>query len=212
MTAQTAIASPPPAPLPPYMTVDEFIEWPGDGTGTRYELIDGVLRAMAPASDGHNQLVSNATVLLGLHLREHRPHCRVVTAPGIQPRVRASWNFRIPDLAVTCTRGREGDVMTPDPILILEVLSPGNKQQTYENLRAYATIPSVREIVAVESTAIRAELLTRDGAGDWPPDPHVLEGAEAVLRLASIEAEIPLVELYRNMWLDPEAGSQKPEA
>ena len=26
-----------------------------------------------------------ATILLGLHLREHRPHCRVIGAPGVLP-------------------------------------------------------------------------------------------------------------------------------
>ena len=34
--------------------------------------------------------------------------------------------------------------MTPDPILLVEVLSPGNAQDTYENVRAYATLASVK--------------------------------------------------------------------
>jgi len=29
--------------LPPLMTVADFVDWPGDGTSTRYELVDGVL-------------------------------------------------------------------------------------------------------------------------------------------------------------------------
>ena len=29
--------------LPDLMTIDEFLKWPGDGTGTRYELVDGEL-------------------------------------------------------------------------------------------------------------------------------------------------------------------------
>ena len=28
-----------PAKLPPLMTVADFLDWPGDGTGTRYELV-----------------------------------------------------------------------------------------------------------------------------------------------------------------------------
>jgi hypothetical protein len=31
------------------MTVDEFLEWPGDSSGQKFELIDGEPRATAPA-------------------------------------------------------------------------------------------------------------------------------------------------------------------
>jgi hypothetical protein len=45
--------------LPPLMTAAEFHEWPGDGTGTHLELVEGVLRATAPASDAHGTIKSN---------------------------------------------------------------------------------------------------------------------------------------------------------
>jgi Uma2 family endonuclease len=35
---------------PSRMTVDEFLDWPGDGSAQKFELIDGELRAMAPAA------------------------------------------------------------------------------------------------------------------------------------------------------------------
>ena len=91
----------PTAKLPPMMTVTDFLDWPGDGKGTRYELVDGELRAMASGSDAHNTVITNIAALLFEHLRKTRPHCRVVTAPGVQPNLRAEWNFRIPDLGVT---------------------------------------------------------------------------------------------------------------
>ena len=58
------------------MTVADFIDWPGDGTSTRYELVDGVLRAMAPGSDTHNTIVANLAGLLWQHLRQSRPECK----------------------------------------------------------------------------------------------------------------------------------------
>ena len=181
--------------LPSMMTVDEFIGWTGDGTDTRYELVDGELRAMAPAADSHNTIVANLIVLIGNHLRNARSPCRVVSAPGIQPHVRANWNFRVPDLGVTCAPNRPNAVMTPEPVLLIEVLSPGNKNETYENVLAYTTIPSVREIVIVHSTTVRAELLVRDGHGHWPPNPTDLSGKDA-LTLASLGASIELVDVY----------------
>jgi Uma2 family endonuclease len=181
-------------PLPPMMTVADFLDWPGDGFGTRFELVDGVLRAMAPASDTHGTIQGNLTLLIGLHLRSVRSPCRVVSNPGIQPRVRAEWNFRIPDLGVTCQPNRPGEVMTPEPIVLIEVLSPGNANETYENVRAYATLPTLREIAVVHSTRMRVELLARDAAGNWPADPVVVDGPSVTL--ASIGAELPFAEIY----------------
>ncbi len=182
-------------PLPPKMDVADFIGWPGDGTGTRYELIDGVLRAMAPASDAHNTIVVRLAVLLATHLGKTRPGCRVVAAPGIQPHIRAEWNFRIPDLGVTCSPNQPGEVMTPDPVLLVEVLSPTNAAETWDNVIAYTTLPSVQEILVVHSTRVKAEILRRDAQGHWPPNPTPIE-AGGTIGLASIGADIALKEVY----------------
>ena len=118
---------------PPLMTVDEFIKWPGDGTGTRYELVNGELRAQDPASDAHGTIHSNLARLIGNHLVANRPGCRVVTAPGIQPRIRGQWNYRVPELGVTCRPNRADAHMTPDPILLIEILPPTNERDTWSN-------------------------------------------------------------------------------
>lgn len=112
--------------LPPPITVEEFLRLPGDGTGTIYELVDGELRAQDAASDAHGTIQTNLAVLLANHLRTNRPGCRVVTTPGIQPRIRAGWNYRIPELGVTCAPNRADGHMTPDPILLVEILPPSN--------------------------------------------------------------------------------------
>ena len=173
--------------LPAFMTVEEFIAWPGDGTGTRYELVDGVLRAKAPASDAHNTIVSNIVGILLDLVARHRPGCRVVTTPGIQPRVTADWNFRIPDVGITCAPNVPDAIMTPEPVLLVEVLSPSNLADTRENVRAYATLPSVTEILVMHSTRVRAELLRRDGEGAWPLGPVMVEAGSRV-ELATLGA------------------------
>jgi Uma2 family endonuclease len=60
----------------------------------------------------------------------------------------------------------------PDLIVLIEVLSPGNTSDTWDNVWAYATIPSVREIVVVHSTRVLAELLRRGPDGHWPEEPE----------------------------------------
>jgi Uma2 family endonuclease len=104
---------------------------------------------------------------------------RLLSQPGIVPRVRANRNFRIPDLAVTCAPPALG-LMVPDPILLIEMLSPGNEAQTRANIWAYTTIPTVREIVAVHSTRIEAEFLCRGADQSWPEEPVILTGSDTL--------------------------------
>jgi Uma2 family endonuclease len=86
--------------------------------------------------------------------------------------------------------------MVPDPILLIEILSPSNEAQTRANIWAYTTIPSVREILAVYSTRIEAELLRRGADGNWPEQPVTLTGTDA-LALDSIGFVTTLATLYR---------------
>ena len=186
--------------LPELMTVAEFLAWKGDGTGRRYELVDGVLRAQDSASDTHGTIQNRIGHLLTTHLDRTQPNCRVVTAPGIQPNLRANWNHRIPELAVTCTPTRADVHRTPNPILIVEVLSPSNASDTWNNVALFATLPSVTEILVVDSTKLEAQLLRRGADGAWPENP-ALFGPGEVLHLESIAFTLPLAEAYRGTHL-----------
>jgi Uma2 family endonuclease len=181
---------------PPRMTLAEFLDWePGDGAGRRWQLIDGEPVAMAPASQPHGAIQAELIRLIGNHLVDTRSACRVIGAPGIVPRIHANENHRIPDLGVTCSPETAGLVM-PDPVLLVEILSPGNEAITRANIWSYTTIPSVLEILAVHSTKIEAELFRRQADGAWPENPEILR-TDAVLRLSSIDFAVPLHVLYR---------------
>ena len=188
------------AQKPTLMTVDDFLVWPGDRCGTIFELVEGVPRAQAPASEAHATVQSNLIQLIGNHLRSQRPGCRVLTNPGVQPRLRAKWNFRVPDIGVTCAPTRAGQIMTPDPILLVEVLSPSNEDDTWSNIPLYASLPTVTEMLIVHSTEVRAELLRRGADLSWPQDPEAIEPG-GVIRLASIGCDVPLLEVYRETHL-----------
>lgn len=179
------------------MTVAEFLDWPGDGSGYRFELVDGEPRAQDPASVTHGVIQARLGALLINHLAGTR--CKVVMAPGVIPRVRAEMNFRVPDLAVNCVPDERGQRALPDPILIIEILSPSNEAETRENVWAYATIPSLREILLVRSTDIGAELLRRDAEGNWPAAPAVIGDGD--IELHSIELRLPLAACYEETHL-----------
>ena len=177
------------------MTTMEFLVWPDDPTGRRWQLVDGEPMAMAPASDAHGSIQAAVGALIFVHLRDRRSACRVVSAPGIVPHVRADSNVRIPDLAVTCAPADPNERLLRDPVLIVEILSPSNEAETWANVWTYTTIPSVTEILIMQSLTIGAELLRRQPDGGWPSMPERL-GEDAHLRLASIDATFRLADFY----------------
>jgi Uma2 family endonuclease len=177
------------------MTAADFLNWQGDGSGRKFQLVDGELRAMSPASVTRGRIQSKLDRLIGNWLEKAGAKCEVVTEPAVATRVRANINLRVPDLGVTCMPDAAGQQTLPDPILLIEILSPGNASATWENVWSYTTIPSVREIVIVYSTRVFAELLRRQAAGNWPEDPEEI-GPEGTLRLDSIAFACPLHDVY----------------
>jgi Uma2 family endonuclease len=180
---------------PHRMTVGEFLEWPEDPFGQQHQLIDGELVAMAPASDPHGSILMEIGGLIRDHLRARRSSCRVSATPGVLPRVRSEDNVRIPDIGVTCTPTNPSQRLMPDPVLLVEILSPSNEAETWANVWAYTTIPSVREILVVNSIKIAAELLARQADGSWPERPETI-GPEGLVRLGSIDATFTLRDFY----------------
>src|ERR1700690_3239745 len=181
---------------PARTTVAEFREWDsGDRSGRQWQLIDGEPLAMAPAAENHSMIQSELARLIGNHLLDRGSHCRVATEPGIVPHVGAAENWRIPDLGVTCVPAH-GSLEMPDPVLLVEILSPNNYRETRANVFAYTTLPSVQEILVVHSTRIEAELLRRLPDGSWPEQALVLRDGEA-LALASIGLTLPVRALCR---------------
>ncbi len=181
---------------PTRMTVDEFLAWdPGDPSVAAWQLIDGEPVAMAPGSDAHGSIQLELAALLRNHLLERGSPCRAVTEPGVVPRLRAEHNYRVPDIGVTCSPPSDG-LMMPEPVVLIEILSPSNEVETRANIWAYATIPSVREILAVRSTRIEAELLIRDAEGNWPAQPIII-GRDGEVTLPSIGFTAPLAAFYR---------------
>ena len=185
------------------MTVADFQAWqPEEHPERRWQLFDGAPVCMAPASENHGAIQSEAAYLLTAHLREWRPACRVIAAPGVVPRVRSAANHRrsaanhrIPDLGVTCSPPSGGQVVA-DPVLLIEILSPSNEALKWKNIWAYSTIPSVAEILLLGSVRVEAELLRRGRDGSWPEAPVFL-GVEDDLELASVGFRGSLRGFYR---------------
>lgn len=152
-------------------TADAFMAFDGEGD-TRYELIDGVVVAMAPATDRHGAIVANAIVEIATHLHG-RPPCVALAEAGIRLDDR---NHYKADVAATCAP-LAGTAWVEAPFLIVEVLS--------ESTRAHdlgVKVPHYIELPSVQETW----LVTLPLAGD------------AGFASTALDASVTLDALYRN--------------
>jgi Uma2 family endonuclease len=184
--------------LPGSLTVDAFLAWDAP-IGSLWQLVDGAPHAMAPANPTHGAIQAEVAGRTGNHLIATCSPCFVVVAPGVIPHVQSETNMRVPDLAVSSTPALPGDNALRDPVLLIEILSPSNRAETWTNVWSYTTIPSVREILILHSTRIGADLLRRGVDGSWPERPQAIDQGD--LTLDSIGYTGPIAAFYRTTWL-----------
>ena len=180
--------------IPVRMTVAEFLAWDAPGPQL-WQLVDGEPQAMAPASRTHGARQNELGSLIRNHLADRASPCTVITNAGVIPHVHADMNFRIPDLAITCSGYETEESALTDPVLMIEILSPSNQAETWANVWTYTTIPSVGEILVLRTAVIGAELLRRNPDGSWPKQPIVIDSGD--LTLESIGFRIALSAAYR---------------
>lgn len=177
------------------LTLEEFLDW-DSGDDRRYELVDGVPVAMAAPSPAHQIIAVN----LGRRLAEAldaRPPCSARADAPIAV-VDRDDTCHVADLAVTCRPHEPGQRLTPDPLVIVEILSPSTENRDRKvKLPDYRAIPSVAEIVLVDQQQRYCEVHRRLDDGRWLTD--LLRRGESRLRLESIGFDQPLSAIYANV-------------
>ena len=175
---------------PKRMTVDEFLAWE-DGSDTRYELVDGAIRAMAPPGGAHGTIAANATVLIHAALRVRRP-CRPQSEAGVRISEHVLWQA---DIAVTCKPPAPEII---EPSLIVEVLSPSTRTNDLgRKLDDYKALPSVQEIWMIDSERRWAQVWRRGDEG-WVGQDFV---GSAAFESGVLQGFVPLDEIYADSGL-----------
>lgn len=185
--------------LPDLVTLAEFfaMSFPDD---LRRELHDGQVVAMAPPASAHGTLVGNLLFAIRVALRG-RP-CRVIPEAGVIPPGRDHTYYQA-DLVLTCEPHRLGDRDHRVPLLIAEVLSPSTTRLDLQRkLPDYREIPSVREILLVDSERMRVELHRRVDATGWLSES--LRGPAAVVQLVTADLRLALADLYEGVDVLPD--------
>ena len=161
------------------MTVDEFRRW-ADRQPGKWELVHGEPRAMSPASLAHSLIQARAASLIDRHLDAAGSRCRVATEVAVIPATFSRSNARSAHLAVTCAPRGEDRWDMAAPVFILEILSPTNERDTRDNVWAYMTIPSVRQILLLRSVRMGGEMFARGPDGGWPEEAVELSAPDPV--------------------------------
>jgi Uma2 family endonuclease len=164
----------------------------------KHEFLDGQVWAMAGGTPEHAAVCASITALLTIALRE-KP-CRTFSS-DLRIRVQSTGLGTYPDVTVICGHV-ELDPEDPrkltatNPVALVEVLSAST--ETYdrgEKLWHYQKIPSLREVVLVAHDRQEIEVVRREADGSWSR--HVARAGD-VVRLESLEAALPVDEIYRN--------------
>ena len=177
------------------MTVEQFLDWES-GDNRRYELVNGAPVAMAAPSWAHQIIAANFTRRLAETLDEHPPCHALVEAPVALPD--RDDICHLADVAVVCQPHQKGQRLPPEPVLVIEILSPSTESHDRRvKVPDYRAIPSVQEIVLVDQNYHYCEIHRRLDDGRWLTD--LVRFPDARLRLESVGLDLPLAALYANV-------------
>jgi Uma2 family endonuclease len=135
----------------PRMTVDEYLAWAAGRPG-RYELFRGEVFAMSPETVGHIETKAAVHDALRAAIRARGLTCHVLP-DGATVRVDDATAYE-PDALVYCgQRLPPATIEIPDPIIVVEVLSPSTRNvDTTLKLAGYFRVRSVAHYLIIDPT------------------------------------------------------------
>ncbi|WP_372424584.1 Uma2 family endonuclease [Salinarimonas chemoclinalis] len=180
-------------PAPRDWTIDEFLAWQ-EHQPERWELVDGQPRAMAGASNVHDDIVVN--ILTELRRLTRGGPCRPFTGDGaVETR---PGRLRRPDVGLDCGRRDPQARIAARPRLVVEVLSPSTRDfDAFEKLEEYKRVASIEAILLVEPNRPLVLAWTREGDDAWSRT--TVEGPEARLDLPALDLSLPLAAIYADV-------------
>ena len=171
-------------------TADEFVAkgQSSFGDAWRYELVDGQILAHDAPEPDHGAILSVLGAALVNRLKGRPDGCRPETGSAAIPKTLKRNTARIPDIMIRC-----GD----HPRVSFEVISPSELRDWRgrdRKRRDMQAVEGVQEMVELsqEDFAAHVYRLTSNG---WMFE--ALSGPDAVIRLTSVDLEIPLAEIYQ---------------
>jgi Uma2 family endonuclease len=162
----------------------------------RYEYHDGEVFAMAGGDPKHSAIAANFLILLGNQL--NRVGCRPYIS-DLKIHIESVNRSIYPGVSVFCGerfRSEQDNKAYNNPVLIAEVSSPTTvNYDTQEKFWFYSQLASLKEYVLISQDRVAVQLFYRESHKEkWQMEWIV--GNEAIVKLQSLKAEIPLEDIY----------------
>jgi Uma2 family endonuclease len=174
------------------MTVEEFAQWAEAQPEKHWELFDGVPELQQSQNWGHARHVLQLVRVLDEALKDAAlGHLRLGTQ-GLVVKAGAGTAFE-PDVVVFSGMISDYDIITPDPLIVFEVLSPSTARKDLTvKLAGYFNVPTIQHYVIVDWEAKELIHHRRQGAGLAKPE--IL--SEGELHLDPPGINLPLAAIF----------------
>jgi Uma2 family endonuclease len=165
----------------------------------KHEYYEGNVIMLAGASLAHNRIVTNLISEISSFLKG-KP-CEILPS-DIRVTIPSGEAYMYPDATIVCgvpeMEDDEFDTLK-NPRVIFEVLSHSTAAHDRgRKFLYYQQIPSFQEYVLIDSTGHFVEVSKRRDDGSWSCEAS--SDPDAALPISSIKANIPLREIYRNVF------------
>jgi Uma2 family endonuclease len=173
-------------PLEDYLVSERDVE-------VRSEYVDGLVYAMAGASETHNTIASAFLAAIENTLRDE---CRVWQSDmKVVIRNEGQCFAYYPDIMAACGENTDDKYVRTNPVLIIEVLSDSTERTDLkEKFDNYTSIPTLLEYVVVSQDVPLVRLFRRRTV--WEREAY---RADDVFRLESVDLDLAVKQLYRRV-------------
>jgi Uma2 family endonuclease len=177
-----------------YMSPEAYLKAEQDSL-IKHEYRQGLVYAMAGASNAHVLVAGNLFAMLRNHVRGSGYRAYI---SDTKVQIDSVKTYYYPDVAISCDqRDREFKDFLRHPCLIVEVLSDtteafdrGDKFNDYRNLE------SLQEYVLVSQTRKRVECFRKNAEGQWVLYPY---SEVDEMNLASVDFRCAIADVYEDV-------------
>ncbi|OYD94807.1 hypothetical protein CDG76_15595 [Nostoc sp. 'Peltigera membranacea cyanobiont' 210A] len=181
------------------MSAEEYLVWEPTQE-ERYEYWDGEVVMMSGATRNHNRVSGNFFKFLDDALADRTCEVYIV---DVKVQVEPGQKYFYPDVVVTCDERDTDPQLVQFPCLIIEVLSPSTEAADRgKKFGKYRQSSTLQEYVLVQVAQPIVEVFRRNEQGKWVLSEYNLGD---ILRLESVDVEIAIAHLYRQVQFETEA-------
>ncbi|GAB4426653.1 MAG: hypothetical protein OHK0011_08260 [Turneriella sp.] len=162
----------------------------------KHEYFDGHIIAMAGASPAHNEIQTNLIRLLGNRFVETKRPCKPYAS---DTRVQVSQTkYFYPDVSVYC-RAPDVDGLNnwKNPEVVIEIISDSTASfDQNEKAAAYKQMPSLKELVLIDSRVKAITIFQRQDDGAWVERSY----GDQTVAVNIAGEELALAEIYEGVF------------